>query len=188
MSTHSAECTPHNCLEAETPKRTPSMNVMCGRTLIRKTSLLRKIVPIARRSSFADRIIYKLAHLAMNERRNDLEIVKGRATVDARSNSDRSPLYDVRNHASCRSGESEKLRNDVFADDVVTGDPIGKAAGLPSRSSRQPVRLRPLGSGVTAFALQMARPAEAGGASEGWWAWEDLNFRPHAYQARALTN
>jgi hypothetical protein len=25
-------------------------------------------------------------------------------------------------------------------------------------------------------------------ASEGWWAWEDLNFRPHAYQARALTN
>ena len=21
----------------------------------------------------------------------------------------------------------------------------------------------------------------------GWWAWEDLNFRPHAYQARALT-
>ena len=25
-------------------------------------------------------------------------------------------------------------------------------------------------------------------SSEGWWAWEDLNFRPHAYQARALTN
>ena len=24
--------------------------------------------------------------------------------------------------------------------------------------------------------------------SEGWWAWEDLNLRPHAYQARALTN
>ena len=23
---------------------------------------------------------------------------------------------------------------------------------------------------------------------EDWWAWEDLNFRPHAYQARALTN
>ena len=25
-------------------------------------------------------------------------------------------------------------------------------------------------------------------AGEGWWAWEDSNFRPHAYQARALTN
>ena len=24
--------------------------------------------------------------------------------------------------------------------------------------------------------------------SVGWWAWEDLNFRPHAYQARALTS
>ena len=24
--------------------------------------------------------------------------------------------------------------------------------------------------------------------SGNWWAWEDLNFRPHAYQARALTN
>ena len=138
---------------------------------------------------------------------------------------------------------ARRLRNDVFADDVVTGDPIGKAAGLPSRSSRQPVRLRPLGSGVTAL---LASRAKAGGArrdrtddlmlakhalsqlsygpvtrrrmrswhaepklaatspptpvgfrrgslalapaSEGWWAWEDLNFRPHAYQARALTN
>ena len=25
-------------------------------------------------------------------------------------------------------------------------------------------------------------------APEEWWAWEDSNFRPHAYQARALTN
>jgi hypothetical protein len=49
----------------------------------------------------------------MNERRNDLEIVKGRATVDARSNSDRSPLYDVRNHAIDCPGESKELRNDV---------------------------------------------------------------------------
>src|SRR6185437_8849998 len=54
-----------------------------------------------------------------------------------------------------------------------------RLAGLPSRSSRQPARRRPLGSGATALARC---------ASEGWWAWEDLNFRPHAYQARALTN
>ena len=26
------------------------------------------------------------------------------------------------------------------------------------------------------------------GAAKVWWAWEDLNFRPHAYQARALTS
>ena len=54
-----------------------------------------------------------------------------------------------------------------------------RLAGLPSRSSRQPARLRPLGSGAAA-------PSRF--ASEGWWAWEELNFRPHAYQARALTN
>ena len=53
-----------------------------------------------------------------------------------------------------------------------------RLAGLPSRSSRQPARRRPLGSGAA---------ARARCASEGWWAWEDLNFRPHAYQARALT-
>jgi hypothetical protein len=37
--------------------------------------------------------------------------------------------------------------------------------------------------------LRSRRPAEPKlRSSEGWWAWEDLNFRPHAYQARALTN
>jgi hypothetical protein len=28
----------------------------------------------------------------------------------------------------------------------------------------------------------------AGARRPKWWAWEDLNLRPHAYQARALTN
>jgi len=31
-------------------------------------------------------------------------------------------------------------------------------------------------------------PATRSAQREGWWAREDLNFRPHAYQARALTN
>ena len=31
-------------------------------------------------------------------------------------------------------------------------------------------------------------PSRSCQSSEGWWAWEDLNFRPPAYQARALTN
>ena len=52
------------------------------RTLIRKTSLLRKIEPIARRSGFANEIIYNPHVLQVlpcrrRERRNDLEIVKG---------------------------------------------------------------------------------------------------------------
>ena len=40
-------------------------------------------------------------------------------------------------------------------------------------------RLRPVGFGAAAYSRF---------ASVGWWAWEDLNLRPHAYQARALTN
>ena len=58
MSTHSAECTPLNYLEIETSKRAPSMNAMRGGTLIRKTSLLRKINPMMRRSSFINKDIY----------------------------------------------------------------------------------------------------------------------------------
>ena len=32
------------------------------------------------------------------------------------------------------------------------------------------------------------RPRQPRSAALSWWAWEDLNLRPHAYQARALTN
>ena len=39
------------------------------------------------------------------------------------------------------------------------------------------------GSGRLAAASRSPRHA-----TRVWWAWEDLNFRPHAYQARALTN
>ena len=51
-------------------------------------------------------------------------------------------------------------------------------SGSPSRSSRQAARLRPLGFGVAAI-TRFAR--------EGWWARDELNVRPHAYQACALT-
>src|SRR5690348_10505081 len=71
MSTHSAECMPRE------QDRDPEWR---GRTLTRKTSLLRKIEPIARRSSFANRIIYNsLSSHDESERRNDPEIVKARA-------------------------------------------------------------------------------------------------------------
>src|SRR5216684_7790274 len=75
MSTHSAECSPHTCLEIEISKRAPSMNAACGWTLIRKTSLLRKINPMMRRSSFTNKDIYNPLILSMNERRNVPEIV-----------------------------------------------------------------------------------------------------------------
>src|SRR5881392_1803896 len=108
MSTHSAECCPHNCLL----RHAPSMNAMRGRTLIRKTSLLRKIEPIARRSSFANKDHLQPAHLAMNERRNDLEIVKGRAIACTIQPGSISSLRCQKSRMQ-RPGEDKCMRSDV---------------------------------------------------------------------------
>ncbi len=76
-----------------------------SRTLIRKTSLLRKINPMMRRSSFTKKIIYNSHILQVlpcerRERRNDLEIMNWIPQIALQiQNSDRSPLYDVRNPA-----------------------------------------------------------------------------------------
>jgi hypothetical protein len=86
------------------------MNAACGWTLIRKTSLLRKINPMMRRSSFTKKIIYNsriLQALAnkRRKRRNDLEIMNLIPQIALQiQNSDRSPLYDVRNPASRHPG------------------------------------------------------------------------------------
>ena len=88
--------------------------------------------------------------------------------------------------ALVRAGD---LRNDVFADDVVTviqsgsswpAEPKLAATSPPSPHSALKTRINALNG--------LPRDSLARYASEGWWAWEDLNFRPHAYQARALTN
>src|SRR3954454_10038851 len=125
-------------------------------------------------------------------------------------NPDRSPLYDVRNPAG-GSCEGRRMRSDVFADDKL-GDrvqPVFAQEGYAGHAS-------PFGPCVAA--PRVARTAKRGGARRDrtddlmlakhalsqlsygpvpedeccarskWWAWEDLNFRPHAYQARALTN
>jgi hypothetical protein len=100
------------------------MNAACGWTLIRKTSLLRKINPMMRRSSFTKEVIYNLRILQVlpnkrHERRNDLEIMDWIPQIALQiQNSDRSPLYDVRNPAARHPGEDERVRSDVFADDV----------------------------------------------------------------------
>ena len=46
------------------------------------------------------------------------------------------------------------------------------------------VALRAMPGTLASSCVAAPRVAEG----EAWWAWEDLNFRPHAYQARALTN
>ena len=121
--------------------------------------------------------------------------------------SERSPLHDVRQHAISRRpvhGTRTLTRICFLTDEhdkrgdgnhrwwSQTGSnrrpPACKAGALPTelwprarwlanRSSLP--RLRPHG---------LRRATFPHCVSEGWWAWEDLNFRPHAYQARALTN
>jgi hypothetical protein len=57
-----------------------------------------------------------------------------------------------------------------------------KAAALPAE-----LRPRVLPALGPASPLP-ARPPKLRGSEGGWWAWVDLNYRPHAYQACALTN
>src|SRR5579871_325776 len=54
----------HSLFRSRSERHAPSMNALRSRTLIRKTSLLRKIEPIARRSSFANKDHLQLAHPA----------------------------------------------------------------------------------------------------------------------------
>jgi hypothetical protein len=53
----------------------------CGWTLIRKTSLLHKIGPMTRRSSFVNKIVLQPAHLAMNRRRKRSGDSEGSAQI-----------------------------------------------------------------------------------------------------------
>ncbi len=68
-----------------------------------------------------------------------------------------------------------------------------KARALPAelwpRTRRRMPLLRPPAPRLRRSNLRFRGTCLAEAAKrEGWWAWEDLNFRPHAYQARALTN
>ena len=100
--------------------------------------------------------------------------------------SERSPLHDVRQHAkrnSTRGRVGIAVRGFIFTDESCERVD-GIAAGGARRDRTDDLLL----------AKQALSQLSYGPASHGtqqkreWWAWEDLNFRPHAYQARALTN
>jgi hypothetical protein len=100
--------------------------------------------------------------------------VKGRANCFARSNSDRSPLYDVRNHANRILGEDRGMRSDVSRTIRLRVSNSGWLAEpkLAATSPPSPVGLR--------------RDSLPRYASEGWWSQTGSNRRPHACKARAL--
>jgi hypothetical protein len=192
----------HSLMKSKLHRHAPSMNAACGWTLIRKTSLLRKIEPIARRSSFANRIIYNSLILQMfvcrtRERRNDLEIVIGiSANCFARSQTRIDLLFTMSEIPQARP-EGQRMRSDVSRtkcfrprSSIPSGgarrdrtDDLMLAKHALSQLSYGPV---PEDECFT-LAVETHSVKEIRARSK-WWAWEDLNFRPHAYQARALTN
>ena len=85
-------------------------------------------------------------------------------------NSDRSPLYDVRNPARA-SRKGSDMRSDVSR--TMFGRSAVSPSSLFRASTWQP-------------SLRSACRAVAGVASEGWWSQTGSNRRPHACKARAL--
>ena len=161
MSTHSAECIPQ-----------PLASERRGRTLTRKTSLLRKIEPMARRSGFANRIICN-PHSSHdeNERRNDPEIVKGRAIARTIQLGSISSLRCQKSRRSL-SGESCDMRKCFRGRWLVTGSTSSPSPALTSFAGH-----------ASAFSC-VAAPRAAEG--EAWWSQTGSNRRPHACKARAL--
>jgi hypothetical protein len=86
----------------------------------------------------------------------------------ARTRGFRTSMQSSACHAGRSSGGARRDRTD----DLML------AKHALSQLSYGPVRGRRTNDG-----RHICRPS-----FESWWAWEDLNFRPHAYQARALTN
>ena len=131
----------------------------------------------------------------MRERRNDLEIRNEIPQIALQiPNSDRSPLYDVRNPA-CASREGGDMRSDVFADgfDRALRRPSDQPSGGARRDRTDDLMLAKhalsqLSYGPVTRRRMLQAKLDRHMHSIKWWAWEDLNFRPHAYQARALTN
>jgi hypothetical protein len=110
------------------------------RTLIRKTSLLHKIEPTARRSSFAD--IPGISHrisgirIAPDSRSPIVEFPNGDSapsvTFDGQRRSDRSPLHDVRYHG--RRRRCRRCPNSVSHERVL---PIAQSIARPSGGARR---------------------------------------------------
>jgi hypothetical protein len=88
------------------------MNAACGRTLIRKTSLLRKIEPVMRRSSFTNKDAEPFTHLAMREAPIVPEIVYVTYELLRRSHTRNDLLYTMSEIPHPRP-VGRKVRSDV---------------------------------------------------------------------------
>ena len=94
------------------------------------------------------------------------------------------PLHDVRYHASALSQAKLALwRSDGGGKFFSANEQVPAGGARRDRTddlllAKQALSQLSYGPGQDAKAKRLKE----------WWAWEDSNFRPHAYQARALTN
>ena len=104
--------------------------------------------------------------------------------------SERSPLHDVRQHAISRRPVhgTRALTRICFLTDEHDKQGDGNHRWWSQTGSNR----RPPACKAGALPTELWPRAVIGKSwvpsKKEWWAWEDLNFRPHAYQARALTN
>ena len=148
--------------------------------------------------AFADLTLCRsssLQHNACRIARNGLgdEAVTGLATVPFARNDLLFTMSDNTQHADASFRKHGRLCEFVFLFGRLSSALDGIAAGGARRDRTDDLLLAkqalsqlsygpaPVTAETTA---ELGHPAKAG----KWWAWEDLNFRPHAYQARALTN
>jgi hypothetical protein len=112
----------------------------------------------------------------------------------------------ARNDLLFTMSDNTRMRTSLGRDEIACANSLfsyGRAlepapSGLPSRSfkgwwSQTESNRRPPACKAGALPTELWPRAVVGKLlgtqrKREWWAWEDLNFRPHAYQARALTN
>ena len=145
------------------------------RTLIGKTSLLR-IVPMACGQAANKGAAHEWHQDGCRHTRRP-EFASGRDITSRSTLGAILPLHDVRYHAP--SGDLAASRG---CERRSCGRAENPAWWSQTGSNRRPPACK-AGALPTELWPRIAAPAK-----REWWAWEDLNFRPHAYQARALTN
>ena len=80
--------------------------------------------------------------------------------------------------------ETDKMHRKVGSAPTPAVDPSASSLGGARRDRTDDLML----AKHALSQLSYGPVSRLAGAQRLWWAWEDLNLRPHAYQARALTN
>ena len=96
----------------------------------------------------------------------------------ALTRTDEPSIHDVIDLAGARDRATTKL---VFSQRA-------KCWWSRTGSNRRPEACKATALPTELWPREVTDAIESKDTFDDWWAWEDLNLRPHAYQARALTN